>query len=298
LWREEDEMGPVESNENVKFGFYLVAFIDILDQRASLRPLKDLPENETQREEFIQTIKSTFGAVDGIRKWFSSFYDEFVNSSKGLPTSLSEQQRKMYKKLKATDVKFQYFGDTIIMYVALDRELESKAINGIYAALLASGTTMLCSLAARRPLRGAIDVGFGGEMYKGEIYGSCLINAFDLESKVAQYPRIVVGENAISFLMYLMNRQVQEPKGLIPAYEKAMATSCLSMVTKDIDGYGIVDYLGSGFQNLIKRAKIEDDLVPKAFEFVQEQATRWQQEQNTELAFRYNLLRQYFAARL
>jgi len=291
-------MGPSESKESIKFGYFLVAFIDILDQRASLRSLTDLPENDKEKEEFIQTIKNTFGAVDGIRKWFSSFYDQFVNSNEALPASLSDEQRKMFARLKATDVRFQYFGDTIIMYVSLDRDLESKAINGIYAALLASGITMLCSLAARRPLRGAIDVGIGGEMYKGEIYGSCLINAFDLETKVAQYPRIVVGDNAISFLMYLVNKQIQEPNDLFPMYEKAMADTCLSILAKDIDGHSIVDYLGSGFQNLIKTTKVEDDLVPKAFEFVQEQATRWQQEKSTELAFRYNLLRQYFAARI
>jgi hypothetical protein len=286
-----------KQKESVKFGNFLVAFIDILDQRASLRLLKDLPENEIQRDEFIQQIKNTFGAVDGVRKWFSSFYEAFVDSKASLD-GFSEEQREIYHKLKATDVKFQYFGDTIIMYVSLNRELESKAVNGLYATLLASGTTMLCSLAARHPLRGAIDVGIGGQMYKGEIYGSCLINAFDLESKVAQYPRIVVGENAVSYLMYLMNKKTEERNDLISRYEKGLANTCLNLLCKDVDGHSIVDYLGTEFRSLMKRAKIEDDLVRKAFEFVREQTTKWQQEQNTKLAFRYNVLRQYFAGRL
>lgn len=287
-------MKKSSENEIVKFGFYLVAFLDILDQRSALRALDDLPRNDDERQQFVQTLKSTFGVVDGIRKWFDSFYHSFTDSTK-LGGQLPDNVKSLYYRLKATELKFQRFADTMIMYVPLAEGSEFMPINGVFAILAASGATMLTSLAAGHPLRGAIEVGIGGEMYENEIYGSCLNDAVSLESQIAHYPRIVVGPQTVSYLISVKDK---EGTDLFTAYQKKLAGSCLNVLAQDVDGFLIVDYLGKHFKQVMKDAKIEEELIPKAFRFVDDQAKRWQQERNSKLAFRYNLLRQYFAARL
>jgi len=57
-----------KARDSVTFGYYLVAFIDVLNQKEALRKFKGLPETEQAMKEFIETAKGTFGVVDGIRQ--------------------------------------------------------------------------------------------------------------------------------------------------------------------------------------------------------------------------------------
>jgi hypothetical protein len=50
------------------------------------------------------------------------------------------------------------------------------------------------------PIRGGIELGLAMDIDNDDIYGPALARAYTLESKVAQYPRIVIGEELILYL--------------------------------------------------------------------------------------------------
>ena len=77
-----------------------------------------------------------------------------------------------------------------------------------------------------------------------------------------------------------------------------MAAYCLSFLTQDVDGYPIVDYLGKGFMKTVDCLPLDDDIVNKAYQFVTSEAKKWRGQRNTQQAFRYALLFNYFVERL
>ncbi len=278
---------------NLTLGYYLVAFVDVLGQKEKLLRFKDLPETEKENKEFIETLKETFGTIDGIRSLFETYYASY-NTIKDPVLSMTEQQRKTFHELQKCELKFQRFADTIIVYVSLAEKISKVPIHGVYAAMLACASMFFMSLVGRHPLRIGIEVGWGAEMYEGEIYGQALYEAYRLESEVAQYPRIVLGEELIR---YLMGRSRVEGSDVAAQITRETAKLCLGLISQDFDGYPILDYLGKGFQKVISN-NIQPDELAKAEEFLFEQATRWKQERNTKLSFRYALANAYFLSRL
>lgn len=278
-------MSDAKKTNPVTFGDYCVALIDILGQQEALRKFKELPRTEEEKTEFIRVAKETFGVIDGIRNFFKSFYSSYINTK--VPSPLNEMMK--------TDLKFQGFSDTIIIYLPLATEGGRIPINDIYAALLACGATFLYSLATGHPLRGGIEIGIAAEIYEGEIYGPALSEAYRLESVVAQYPRIVVGNELAS---YLWGHKDSNELDIQAKFDKGVSELCLGLLTQDVDGCLIVDYLGEGFMKTVDCRPLDDDIVNKAYQFVTGEAKKWREQRNTQLAFRYVLLRNYFRGRL
>jgi hypothetical protein len=46
----------------------------------------------------------------------------------------------------------------------------------------------------KRPVRGGIEIGLGAELDDREIFGSGISEAYRLESKIADWPRILIGK--------------------------------------------------------------------------------------------------------
>jgi hypothetical protein len=235
-----------------------------------------------KRKEFIQLLKQTFGVIDGIRNLFESFYEGYST-----PTPANEMLK--------TSLKFQSFSDTIIIYLPLAPTSEHIPLNSIYAAVLACGATFLASMATGHPLRGGIEIGVGAEIYDGEIYGPALSEAYRLESRIAQYPRIVVGGELTK---YLWTHKNSKESDLRAKFASGMGEYCLGLLTQDFDGQSIVDYLGEGFMRRVDYLPLRDDTVAKAYHFINKEAKKWREQRNSQLAFRYALLRDYFGERL
>jgi hypothetical protein len=197
--------------------------------------------------------------------------------------------------VRKAEVKFQRFMDTIIIYVPLAETGDSFPLTGIYSALLACGSTFLCSLAANHALRGGIEVGLGAELNEGEIYGPAVYDAYRLESQVAGYPRIVIGQE---LLHYLRDKRKVQAADLLGKFTSLMAETCLHFLTEDVDGHAILDYLGKGFIERGEYLLLKDGVHLKAHDFVIRQASHWREKKNTNLSLRYSLLQKYFDPRL
>ena len=137
-------------------------------------------------------------------------------------------------------------------------------MNGVFGVFGLTGTLCLLGLATRRPIRGAIDIAWGVEIHQGELYGPAIARAYELESEIAQYPRIVVGPEMVHFLQA---QAAYSGEDIFLQTNQGLAAVCLKMLIQDVDGHWILNYLGKEFQNSITK-EAHGDLRKKAREFV------------------------------
>ena len=279
-------------------GYYVVAFIDLLGQQEHLRALSDLPNKEdpAQMDAFRAALKQTYGVVTGMRQSFQSFFNSYSHRqiSQSDLNQLTLEQRKQYDELTNNPIQFQRFSDSMVIFLSLRTDRFKLPTGGIFGVLGAAATSFLCGLAAGHPIRGGIELGVAMEMTKGEIYGAALARAYALESKVAVYPRIVLGKELIQYLQLTLKKK---PLDIYASVGRQMAQCCLDMIAIDDDGHPFLDYLGSGFKQHIA-AKLNVEVITRAYQQVLKHSENYQREHNTSLAFRYTLLRNYFETRL
>ena len=139
-------------------------------------------------------------------------------------------------------------------------------------------------------------LGWQRRLDRGEIYGTALERAYVLESEVANYPRIVIGDELWKYLNSVLAEFDKSTRPMAKAVT-AIVGAIQRMITTDRDGKRILDYLGEFvFQNSVP-AHV-DDAVRPAYEFVLSEQKRLMAEGNAKLIERYASLRSYFESRL
>jgi hypothetical protein len=166
-----------------------VLFLDVLGQRDKFRGLA-LPTNASEETQVQEVLRQTAGFVLGLRDLFQTqftLFEQGANASRFTTGQLSP--------------KFVGFSDSFIVSVPLQNDAgDLVPIVTVFSALSAAATMMLTSLASKHALRGGVDVGLAAELPTGEIYGTALERAYLLECNVAQYPRIVIGDELWNYL--------------------------------------------------------------------------------------------------
>lgn len=282
-------------NRDIDIGYYAVGFLDVLGQQECLRSLRSLPDksDEKQMKSFIRDLKGTYGVVTGMRRMFEGFFKSFSKRTSDI-SKLTAEQRKIYKKLTSNPIQIKSFSDAIIVFVSLRTDKVKLPTRGVWGIMAAAASTALLSLAHGHPIRGGIDIGLGMEIEKGEIYGPSLSRAYTLESKIAQYPRIVVGKQCIDYLQMTASLK---PNDVYSQAGAISAKQCLNLLTIDDDGCPIIDFLGDYFWQSMGNA-IEKEIVEKAYQNIIQFSERFSNDNDTKKAFRYTLLRGYFEHRL
>ncbi|NIM07438.1 MAG: hypothetical protein GTN69_11910 [Armatimonadetes bacterium] len=291
------------AEESLTLNYYMVAYIDFMGQKASLAELARTELDEISRGDlsraFHEHMMKTYGAVEELRKLVMIFLTS-VNAPTQSLDLVSRASRNAYEAaMKPAEVKLQPLSDALIIYVSLKQWSPSAAINGVYAALLASATMMPIFLASENPVRGGIDVHWASEISPSEVYGPALYNAYELESSFSLYPRITVGMGLIKYLKTLM---YPNQGGFIDAYVREMADSCHALIARDSDSLLILDYLGKGYRNLVGSGenlgkKMLIEVLPKAFKYAECSMNRFRQEGNDKLAEYYDRLVAYYKSR-
>lgn len=280
----------MDKKSDLEVNYYLVAFIDILGQQEAMKNFKGLPDtnNKEQIAEFLKSVKDTFGVIDSFHQHFKNYFDAFIKTDKEFPLS---------KIIRSNDIKFQRFSDGLVIFLSLKSDINTLPIQSIFGILSACASIFILWLSQGRPLRGGVEIGLGTEMNENEIYGPVVAEAYNLESKIARYPRIVVGEELKRYLY----AHAKEDSGSSDIYSKLrieFAKICMDLLAQDDDGYTIIDYLGEGFKKNVAKEVGTEQFVSNAYEFIKKQSDKWQQQKNSKLAFRYTLIRDYFEARL
>jgi hypothetical protein len=285
-------------NDSVGLGYYAVAFFDLLGQQDELRGLTELPDpNDKQAmDKARSTLRRTYGAVKEMRQHFSSVFNAYARSRSDMDLSaLSEPQRAAFLSYTNDPIQFRGFSDSLVAYMPLRVHDAAKLpVRGLYGMLSAAAVTFTVSLAAGHPIRGGIDIGIGVEHGDHEIYGPALSRAYTLESKIADYPRIVVGDEMIRYLHLLVAAAQDSDLAKITA---KLAQSCIDCMATDNDGHVFVDHMGKYFHDELK-GNVDPSVIQMAYDKVLELGENYKKAKNSKLAFRYALLRDYFEDRI
>lgn len=285
------------NDRSYQFHNYAVGFLDLLGQRAALQGEGLLPviQNEDDRKKFIDKARSSIGAIVDLQHAAERMIgaeDGAVRGSK-FRAKLSDAHQRMWDEMLQRRLSSQRWSDGLVYFLDLGDETTKCPVNGIYDLIALAGSLCLLGLTKRKPLRGAIDIAWAIELHPGEIYGAAVARAYELESEVAQWPRIVVGARALGFLEW---HRDQPKVDLFSDYNKSLAALCLRMLVKDIDGNSIVDYLGEEFQRSITQQQREE-LYRDALVFVQKEVERHHASKDEKLYERYYTVLRYFHAK-
>lgn len=273
--------------------YYFVAFIDVLGQSRKLLNLARLPVAQDEQEKAALILHDTAGYIMSLRKGFRDFF-KARNKSTGILDSLTPNKRAIAEKIRRAEAIITSLSDTIVIAVPLSNEdYHCLSINSIYSVLYGICGIFLVALAQHKPFRCGVDVGWGVQLTKHEVYGSALVKAYSLENDVALYPRIVIGDSLFEYL----NVVQQLSSDTIEAkFAKKIAGDCKALITHDYDKLKILDVIGEGAQSI--PSGIDKPLVEKAYRFIVQSHDSFTKSADMSLRARYGLLRSYFESRI
>ena len=292
-----DSNGQGDAGPDLVFRYYAVALIDVLNQTQHLEGLSEIPETEEERARFITAVRESIGVIDRIRKCFSLYFSTYEEQQQAGAAfrALTPQQRSIVEKLgRSEPPEFQHFSDTVVVYSPVTDRNGNASAQCIYDFLGACAGVMMVALADGIALRGAIDVGIATRPWSAQVYGPVVARVHHLESRIAGYPRIVVGDGLASFLRTM----VEGPdRGPVPAWNRTIASLCCDCVSTDQDGVLFVDFLGPRIYDIMGGSNGVRTDVEKCLAFARSEHRRFIELRDQKLAMRYAWLLQYIEAR-
>jgi hypothetical protein len=282
-----------EVPRSLQYGYYLVAFVDVLGQRDRLRQLHGLPSDEEGVRETMDVLRNTAGVVLDFRESFKKCFDANLHPV-DIPMSLSMKKRLLVQQLCETNVEVRGFSDSAVISVFLTSDNERcTSINGALAVLQSLCGIFPLWLSCGHPIRAGVDAGLGLQITPHEIYGPVLERAYLLEAKCAGYPRVVVGQELWDYLS-----NVEKHPGTTPhaQFARDRATACKGLLTADTDGQRILDWLGPVAKTFTEPVMAE--VLLSAYKFAIEREQYYQLQGDSKLMQRYARLRAYMAERL
>lgn len=281
---------------------YVVTFLDVLGQREVFNSLEKFPII-VHSEEFQKALGAIHvdatQHIKSLRDNFANFFKK-ASEERPIPDGVPQDKIEEFKEMRKSNLKYKTFSDSMQFFASLKTDrFHCQAMNSVFAMLTATGGMLLATLAEKKVFRAGIDIGVGIEIEEDEVYGPALFRAYDLEDRVAQWPRIVIGEVLISYLQDLVQKRQQIPNQSAADLEacKMWAEYCFKSLKRDIDGYMILDYLSENFSLGLKNAfgDLFDKYFDLAFNFIQSEYLKFKEAKNTKMSQRYYWLCQYFS---
>lgn len=216
----------------------------MLGQNQSLANWSAFPENEEDERRFQAAIETSFLRVVTVREDFRNFLTNY-STGHNLPDKfarlLPDEGREL-RKYQHMSIECLQFSDTIVAYAPLLNTHGYMSLEPIIAFLLCSGWLLHLNLSKNTPIRGAIEVGIAGHFPDADLYGPVLAAVHRLESKVAVYPRIVLGKTILKCLSDVGSNPASTGS---EHTNRLLAGLCQQLICQDEDGEWIIDYLGA-----------------------------------------------------
>lgn len=272
---------------------YCIAFLDLLGQRRAmhgqglLSPVDTVDGNQAFRSVIRDTIGAIFRLQRGADEMLRGALERDPNSP--LRLSLREEQREIWDEMHKTCIQHQRWSDGLVFFASLgDRQIKCP-MGGPFWIIAQAGCHCFWGLASRQPVRGGIDAAWGVELRPGELYGPAVACAYELESTIAQYPRVVVGQRMVDVL--------EECRGsagtdYFSQYDRTLAEACLKLLLRDDDGNWIVHYLGESFRAMVTKEN-HPEMYRYARSFIDQQITQHTSAGDTKLVGRYQTVASY-----
>lgn len=272
---------------------YCISFIDLLGQQDALRGQGVLPAvtSEAGKTAIDNVIRASIAPALKLQRDVENMVKTLSpNTESPIRNSLSERDRAVFDEMQLKRVETQYWSDGFVRFVCLGDGAIKCPLLGVTEIFQFSGYFCLLGLAQRHPVRGAIDIAWGVELPRIGLYGPAVANAYKLESEVAKYPRIVVGQQVVDFLEGELTKTSNDP---FTRGNRSWAKLCRGMLLKDNDGHWIVHYLGTTFQHSVTNTT-HPFIYGRAHAFVVDQLEEHRKSKNNKLEYRYGQLLNYF----
>lgn len=273
--------------------YYIVAIIDLLGQQKKLEELDKQPLNMIDEHRFSELFQKTIGEVQKLRKSFE-LYIESAFKDRPIPEMPQEQLEMFieYKKISQQfKPKIKSFSDTLVIYSPIS-DGKQIFLDSVYIILHSCCSIFTLLLSRNILCRGGIELGIATEIDENEIYGPAINNAYKLETKIAQYPRIVIGKRLIDLLNILENNSNDARMDMI---NKNYANLCKKLIFIDGDGHYALDYLGQEVYNRSKE-KI-GNLIADIYKGIITNIESLKQTHETNFYMKYLCLLYYFYSR-
>lgn len=276
--------------------YYVVCVIDVLGQWEKLAQWSEMPLDGVLSPELIGALKNTVGTVLGFKEVFEKYFSQvsqcIISDKVAL---LPPKEQLLFQRYRDCVLKTQRFSDTFVFYAPLQNSFGDLSVVQVHQILGACSSAMLTSLAARIPVRGGVTIGTGIEIEDLNLYGPALAVAHFLESRIAEYPRVIVSPEVLRFLDMM---EGNADAGELERIMSGMAKECRKLVTIDADRRWIVDYMGPG---VLENLPVDDTFqkaIGIAYGFACSEAERFRVEGNSKLALRYASLQRYIESRM
>lgn len=276
--------------DQIGFGNYLVAFVDLLGQRKALEGQGILPpgRSASEIEAFKQTAIRTVGAILNLQKTSEEILKGFESRNiEHLKDRLPAESHDIIDDLKVGGISTQRWSDGLVHFYCMRGSNTVRDVLAYFDLFTRVGSMALIGLARGQPIRGGIEVSWGVELHKNELYGPAVANAYVLESTIAQYPRIVVGRYAIDYLHYVSQLPGNDVR---TRFSRGFAESVLGLTIRDEDGAYCIHFLSEVFRDVANSP--HEKLLPAARSFIESQL---EEHANCDkLRTRYERLNDYF----
>ena len=281
----------MKNSSDLRFANYAVCYIDLLGQRDALKGQALLPDDHDTpdgREKLISTLKKSIGSIVSLQE--SS--EQFIKGSEietDLFDHIPSEHISLAKKMRKSIVQVQRWSDGLMLYTPLT-DTDHFPISSISDLIVQAGALCYLGLAKGSPLRGGIEIGWAVELHEKELYGSAVARSYELENYVAGYPRIVLGNDLMDYIISLTRAGAES---IEYRYQKNRAEMCLNYISLDTDGRPFINYLGENYVHDIS-GKNNSAIYGAARKYIVDQLAEHRKTQNTKLAFRYTHLLQFF----
>jgi hypothetical protein len=278
--------------EPLVYGFYGVAFVDLLGQQDELQPLLAIPHHQGSREAILDVLRRTAGRVRRVRERFGELLAAVSENHQAM-AGLSAEQIRDYNRLRTLKFHQVGFSDSFVISVPLGERAYGAATPAVnlWAMLYGVAGMSLAAMAEGIPIRAGIDVERGVNVFPQEVYGPALVNAYNLECRAAEYPRAVIGAGLLKYINYLENVRAPEPWGGLPG---AMAQECRRLICAAPDDQRpMLHFLSS---RILRGNSLMDEAAASAYRWATQELVRFTKDGDQKLAGRYGRLVRYFDA--
>jgi hypothetical protein len=228
--------------------WWAVAFFDLLGQR------KSFLENEValgvdDPEAVARLVRATQESVAVILR-FHDLYKRFRTAYLQRPApnlaNLPPNIRAKAERWRRTSVKHVPFSDGLVVYFGLRPEPDHSPVLALHFLTMGAGMLAMLQVSAGKPIRGGIDAGTGIQTH-GQLFGAGVAKAYELESLRAKWPRILVGDDLMTYLDTKLNVPPQDD---VDEWNSGTAERIKETLFQDNDGKWAVDFLGPMFRRI------------------------------------------------